>query len=55
MESTQVPITHLAMAIDFQTFSNVAASEKVAEQRISTKCSLYNSFQVLSNDTDYGR
>ena len=42
-------ISHLAMEMDFQTIVHVFAMEKVAEQCISTKCSMCNSFQVISD------
>ena len=55
LESTQTAITHLAMVIDFQTSDYVVAVQKVAEQCISTKFSICNSFQVISDFTHYGR
>ena len=39
------------MEIDFQTSDHVAAMENVAKQRISRKCSMCNSFQVISDFT----
>ena len=37
------------MEIDFQTSDHVVAMDKVADQHISTKCSIYASFQVIRN------
>ena len=51
----KVDITHLAMGRDAQTPGHVVVMEKVAEQCISTKCSKYNSFQVISDFTQYRR
>ena len=44
-------ITHLDMDIDFQTSDHVETMKKVAEQCISTICSMCNNFQVINNCT----
>ena len=43
------------MEIGFHTFDHVVALKKVAEQHIPSKCSICNSFQVISEVTYYGK
>ena len=55
LKSAKVDVAHSAMEIDFQTSVHVVTMEKVAKQNISTKCSICNSFQVISEFIHFKR